>query len=83
MNSEQMLEEQDLTLLRIIEIAQEMRDYTVTRARLKALEEEVLTLGQLEDDLDVQIGLEDKLEEEMLQREEEQERMRAIDATQF
>lgn len=62
MNYEQMLNEQEEVLGKIAKLTDSMRWYTVTATSLRELEEHVMTLGQLERDMELLLFLEDEEE---------------------
>lgn len=62
MNYEQLLNEQEMVLNKITELTDSMKWYTVTTQSLRELEEHVMTLGQLEKDMELVLFLEDEEE---------------------
>lgn len=82
-NEDMIMKDQEEVLVEIQNVVQGMQDDYVDTNRLSRLESLVKVLRALETEFEVLQDSELEREEEMMRREDEAERIRAIEATQY
>lgn len=82
-NEDMIMKDQEEVLVEIQNLVQGMQDDYVDTNRLSRLESLVKVLRALETEFEVLQDSELEAEEEMMRREDEAERIRAIEATQY